>query len=107
MDYDQIIYFVGVWVIGTTAGCFRSARDGDYNGIGHLFSIGAVAGFLSFGVVTIGGFYTGGQLAIGCGVAALVGSFGREVTDLIIVDVSGAVSGWVKKLFGRTGDGEQ
>lgn len=99
MDLQEALYYVGVWAIGTLSGCFRSGRDGNYNGLWHLLSIGGVAGFLAVGVVAIGGFYAGGRGDVGCGIAAVVGALGREVTDTLLIDIAGGLTAKIKAVF--------
>ena len=107
MDFNAIIYYSAVWLIGTVVGCFRAGRDGDFNGLIHLFCVGAISGSLAFGIVAIGGFYANGHGAIGCGTAAVVGTLGREVTDTLLIDVAGAISAKVRMIFGTKDDDEK
>ena len=110
MEFAEITYFTVTWVIGTAVGCFRAARDRDYDSCLHLFSVGALAGSVAFGVVAIGGFHTGNRWA-GCGLAAVVGALGRNVIDTMLSDLGvalssagGAVTARVRQFFGQVKD---
>jgi hypothetical protein len=98
---EQVLYYIAVWSIGTAVGCCRCLRDGGFNSVIHLCSIGCVSGSIAFGFVALGDFYARDWGVIGCGLAALVASLGREVTDALLVDFAGAFRRYVrKKIFG-------
>ena len=78
---QEILFFLAVWTIGFLAAFFRAVRDNDFRDLWHCFSLGAVSGMVSFGVVAV--FFVpdtdnSGRHWYWLGISALVGLLGKE-----------------------------
>ncbi len=81
---QEIVFYTAVFLVAFTVSVARSFRDSDTGGVVRGISFGVTAGFLSFGIVTVGISFGGGSVSTApgywacLGASALIGLLGKE-----------------------------
>ena len=95
LGQDQIVFYGLCFLLGSAAGLVRTARDNDYLNLWNLINISMVSGFLSFSVISVYVYWSGGLPGnefYFLGISSFIGLLGKDLQEKVIANLFNYIS---------------